>query len=212
MVKQTFLNLSVEKQTRVLVAAKNEFSRVSLKDASVANIIKEAGIPRGSFYQYFTDLEDIFYYILEEHSKDIKKRLSLNLTKYQGDLVKTFADLYQYIVEKISNKEEELYFKNIFMNMDYKLERKFLPNLEDNLNEIINSINIEPLNINSRLQLIYIIEIIEAMIMHNLIQSYHRNGSKEKNIDIFVKELLLIKEGVYKEKNWRFNLQFFITF
>ena len=85
--------------------------------------------------------------------------------------------------------------------MDYKLERKFLPNLEDNLNEIINSINIEPLNINSRLQLIYIIEIIEAIMMHNLIQSYQRNVSKEKNIDIFVKELLLIKEGVYKEKN-----------
>lgn len=201
MVKQTFLNLSVEKQVRVLIAAKNEFSRASLKDASVANIIKEAGIPRGSFYQYFTDLEDIFYYILEEHSKDIKKRLSLNLTKYQGDLVKTFADLYQYIVEKVSNKEDELYFKNIFLNMDYKLERKFLPNLEDNLNEIINSINIEPLNINSRLQLIYIIEIIEAIMMHNLIQSYQRNVSKEKNIDIFVKELLLIKEGVYKEKN-----------
>lgn len=201
MVKQTFLNLSVEKQVRVLIAAKKEFSRASLKDASVANIIKEAGIPRGSFYQYFTDLEDIFYYILEEHSKDIKKRLSLNLTKYQGDLVKTFADLYQYIVEKVSNKEDELYFKNIFLNMDYKLERKFLPNLEDNLNEIINSINIEPLNINSRLQLIYIIEIIEAIMMHNLIQSYQRNVSKEKNIDIFVKELLLIKEGVYKEKN-----------
>lgn len=201
MVKQTFLNLSMEKQSRVLTAAKNEFSRASLNEASVANIIKEAGIPRGSFYQYFTDLEDIFYYILEEHSKDIKKRLSLNLVKYQGDLVKTFADLYQYIVEKINSEKNGVYFKNIFMNMDYKLEKKFLPNLEDNLNEIINSIDIKPLNIDSRLQLIYVIEIIEAVMMHNLIQSYQRNASKEKNIDIFVKELLLIKDGVYKEKN-----------
>ena len=198
MVKQTFLNLSMEKQTRVLTAAKNEFSRASLNEASVANVIKEAGIPRGSFYQYFTDLEDIFYYILEEHSKDIKKRLSLNLVKYQGDLIKTFADLYQYIVEKVNSEKNEFYFKNIFMNMDYKLEKKFLPNLEDNLNEIINSIDIKPLNIDSRLQLIYIIEIIEAVMMHNLIQSYQRNASKEKNIDIFVKELLLIKDGVYK--------------
>jgi len=205
MVKQTFLNLSMEKQTRVLTAAKNEFSRASLNEASVANVIKEAGIPRGSFYQYFTDLEDIFYYILEDHSKDIKKRLSLNLVKYQGDLVKTFADLYQYIVEKVNSEKNEFYFRNIFMNMDYKLEKKFLPNLEDNLNEIINSIDIKSLNIDSRLQLIYIIEIIEAVMMHNLIQSYQRNASKEKNIDIFVKELLLIKDGVYKEKNWRLS-------
>lgn len=198
MVRQTFLNLSIEKQEKILMAAKNEFSRTALKDSSVANVIKEAKIPRGSFYQYFTDLEDIFYYILEEHSKDIKKRLSLNLVKYQGDLIKTFADLYQYIVEKINCDNNSLYFKNIFMNMDYKLEKKFLPNLEDNLNEIINSIDIKPLNIDSRLQLIYIIEIIEAVMMHNLIQSYQRNTSKEKNIDIFVKELLLIKDGVYK--------------
>ncbi len=79
MVKQTFTNLSMEKQNRILGAAMKEFSRAPLKDASVANIIKDAGIPRGSFYQYFNDLEDIFYYVLEVHSKEIKQRLTTNL-------------------------------------------------------------------------------------------------------------------------------------
>jgi AcrR family transcriptional regulator len=196
MVKQTFLNLSLEKQNRILESARNEFKRASLKDASVANIIKAADIPRGSFYQYFEDLEDIFYYILEVHSKEIKQRLTSNLVHYKGDIIKAFADLYQYILDKIN--DDEFYFKNIFLNMDYKQEKMFLPNLEDNLNEIIQLIDIKMLSIDSRLQLIYIIEIIEAILMRNLIQSFQRNVSREKNVEIFIKELLLIKDGIYK--------------
>ncbi len=199
MVKQTFLNLSKEKQDRVLNAAKKEFSRLSLNEASVANIIKDAGIPRGSFYQYFNDLEDIFYYILDVHSNDIKQRLTANLVNYKGDIIKSFADLYQYILNKVCENEYENYFKNIFLNMDYKLEKMFLPNLEDNLNEIVQLTNIDLLNINSRLQLIYILEIIEAIMMRNLIQVFQRSLTKEKNIEIFIKELLLIKDGIYKK-------------
>lgn len=197
MVKQTFINLSNEKQERVLNAAKKEFSRASLNEASVANIIKDAGIPRGSFYQYFNDLEDIFYYILDTHSKDIKQRLTTNLMHYKGDIIKAFADLYQYILTKITNPENEFYFRNIFLNMDYKLEKMFLPNLEDNLNEIIQLVDISTLNISSRLQLIYILEILEAVLMRNLIQSFQRTVSKEKNVEIFIKELLLIKDGIF---------------
>ena len=201
MAKQTFLNLPLDKQERILDAAKKEFTRASLKDASVANIIKDAKIPRGSFYQYFDDLEDIYYYILEIHSKDIKQRLSKNLVNYKGEIIKSFIDLYQYILIKVSSEENELYFKNIFLNMDYKTERMFLPNLEDNLNEIIQLVDIDKLNIDSRLQLIYIIEIIEAIMMRNLIQVFQRNLSKEKNIEILIKEMLLIKDGIYKR--WR---------
>jgi hypothetical protein len=82
--------------------------------------------------------------------------------------------------------------------MDYKVEKMFLPNLEDNLNEIIQLIDIKMLNIDSRLQLIYIIEIIESLLIRNLTQSFQRNVSREKNVEIFIKELLLIKEGIYK--------------
>ena len=58
MAKQTFINLSEEKKKTITLAAKKEFSRVPLKDALVSNIVKDAAIPRGSFYQYFDNLED----------------------------------------------------------------------------------------------------------------------------------------------------------
>ena len=50
-----------EKQQRLLDAAQIEFSRHSLQEASIANIVKLAGIPR-SFYQYFENKEDLYFY------------------------------------------------------------------------------------------------------------------------------------------------------
>ncbi len=196
----TFKKLAKDKQQRVIKAAIKEFSRAPLNEASVANIITDANIPRGSFYQYFKDKEELFYYIFEMHSNDIKKRLTLLLMNHKGDIFKTFIDLYKYIIEKINKPENDFYFKNIFLNMSYNIKKKFTPNLEDNLNEIINLIDISKLNIVSKLQLIYIVDIMEAILIRNIIQSYKRNVSKEKNIEIFIREITLICEGVLKKE------------
>lgn len=60
MPSQTFLNLSPEKQDRLVTAGIMEFSQRPKSQASVSNIIRSAEIPRGSFYQYFEDLDDFF--------------------------------------------------------------------------------------------------------------------------------------------------------
>ncbi|MBS4026974.1 MAG: TetR/AcrR family transcriptional regulator [Clostridia bacterium] len=63
MPSQTFFNLSEEKRERIIEAAIDEFANNSIKNASIARIISEAGIPRGSFYQYFIDIKDLYKYI-----------------------------------------------------------------------------------------------------------------------------------------------------
>ena len=96
MAKQTFLNLPDEKKEKIIKALKKEFSRASLKDSLVSNIIKDAQIPRGSFYQYFDDIEDSFYFIVDEYSKKIKKFLLDSITKNKGDIISSYRDLYIY--------------------------------------------------------------------------------------------------------------------
>lgn len=196
----TFFRLPQKKQVKIMTSAFKEFSRVPLSEGSIANIISDADIPRGSFYQYFKDKEDIFYYLLDAHSQDIKNHLVVLLNEYQGDVILAFIDLYCYILDKIKNPDNEDFFQNIFLHLNYDLERRFTPNLEDNLNEVINLIDINKLNITNKLQLIYIIDIIEAIVLRNLVQSYKRNLSKEKNVDIFIREMNLIKEGIYKRQ------------
>lgn len=64
MVSSTFLNLDEAKQQRIERALITEFSAHSLVTAQVARIIKDAGIARGSFYKYFTDLLDAYRWSL----------------------------------------------------------------------------------------------------------------------------------------------------
>lgn len=62
---QTF-SICLKKNKRLIEAARIEFSRVPLKEASIANIVKLADIPRGSFYQYFEDKEDLYFITLRQ--------------------------------------------------------------------------------------------------------------------------------------------------
>ena len=69
MPKDTFYHLNIQKRERIEKALEKEFSRTSFEKASISKIIKEANIPRGSFYQYFEDKEDAIQYMVEKYFK-----------------------------------------------------------------------------------------------------------------------------------------------
>lgn len=127
MPNETFFNLSTEKQKRILEAAKKEFSQNPLKDASIANIVKEAEISRGSFYQYFTDVEDLYLYYFHSLGKDSHKQFLLSLKQHQGDLFATFEDFFSHWLLDIFKGDNVLFYKNLFVSMDYHGMHKFLP-------------------------------------------------------------------------------------
>ncbi|CCY45032.1 uncharacterized protein BN475_01054 [Clostridium sp. CAG:1193] len=199
MAKQTFLNLNEEKRKVVEESLKKEFSRVPLKDALVSNIVKCAKIPRGSFYQYFNDIEDAFYYVIGQYSKDIKKTLLENIVRNKGDIIISYRQLYIYILDMIEKEENKDYFEKIFLNMNYDIEIMFTPNFNEGLNVMLNQIDITKLNIPSKFSLSYILDIIESVMMNNIVKSYKRNLSREKNIEIFEKELALVCAGILKK-------------
>ena len=61
----TFFRLPEEKRARLTGAAWREFSAVRFSEASINRIVRDAQIPRGSFYQYFADKDDLFFYLLD---------------------------------------------------------------------------------------------------------------------------------------------------
>lgn len=67
----TFFNLPAPKREKLLRAAVAEFARKPFADASINRIIQDAEIPRGSFYQYFTDKSDLFRFILTYFSQQM---------------------------------------------------------------------------------------------------------------------------------------------
>jgi len=66
MPKQTFNNLDSERQTQIMTAVLDEFSDYTYAEASTNRICKNAGIAKGSFYQYFEDKLDVYVYLLTQ--------------------------------------------------------------------------------------------------------------------------------------------------
>lgn len=64
MPKDTFLKLPADKRKLIERVAINEFADNSLQSASVNTIVHKAGIAKGSFYQYFENLEDLYNHVL----------------------------------------------------------------------------------------------------------------------------------------------------
>jgi AcrR family transcriptional regulator len=98
MPKETFYNLSQEKANRIIEAALDEFANVSFDKASINKIIEAAGIPKGSFYQYFEDKKDLYKFII---NLSIERKMEsflplINEQKEQKtqDIFKIFRALY----------------------------------------------------------------------------------------------------------------------
>lgn len=100
MPSSTFLNLPAEKQEKLLEAATREFSHKPFNEASINQIIKEAGIPRGSFYMYFQDKEDLFRYLVKGYMDQMLMLLEECLLRNQGDIFRALLDLYDYVQTK----------------------------------------------------------------------------------------------------------------
>ena len=100
MPSSTFLNLPAEKQEKLLEAATREFSHRPFNEASINQIIKEAGIPRGSFYMYFQDKEDLFRYLLKGYVDQLFMLLEEFLLRAQEDIFQALLDLYDFVQAK----------------------------------------------------------------------------------------------------------------
>ena len=89
MCMETFLRLPEEKRTRFLEAAWEEFTRVSFAEASTNQIVRRAGVPRGSFYQYFRDKEDLFAYLMTQARDHFIELYARIMERSGGDFFRT---------------------------------------------------------------------------------------------------------------------------
>ena len=65
MPKETFLKLPNEKKEKIIKADQKEFERFPIEEESIKNILENAEIARGSFYQYFESKEDLLRFYIK---------------------------------------------------------------------------------------------------------------------------------------------------
>lgn len=205
MPKQTFYNLPKEKREKLIEAIKEEVSRVPYNKISINKIIKLAGIPRGSFYQYFHDKDDMLEYVLQDLRDGIFKIIINSLIETKGDIFKTLNNIFNEIIEYSTKNQSIEFFKNI-LSADNIFDKILSVNDEvariKKIEKIIENINTDILRISNPEELITILEIVVSIAKDSFMESYI-DITKVNSVRIrYCKKIEFLKYGLLKQENW----------
>lgn len=204
MIKKTYYNLPKEKQNRIFNAIKNEFSKYPKEKVSINRIVKDAGISRGSFYQYFDDKLDLIELLTGDLLSQILEFAKSFLIKYNGNIFAAYSELFSAVIDLIDEKDDCQFFKNIFANLKVNgnlisdfVQYRFDPSEDEKKIEHIIGYYVNPKHLNCRTkeEISYVFNILNLVIKNGLFNIFVKQNDKEAEIEIFNKKLELLKNG-----------------
>ena len=95
------------KRTNILDAAYELFIEKSFNNTSIDDVVKSAGIAKGTFYLYFKDKHDLMERIIIRKSALILRYVLEELMKKKETCKMTFSEQMLFITEKIVDYLEE---------------------------------------------------------------------------------------------------------
>ncbi len=145
MPQETFFNLPDDKRNLIISAAMDEFSKADYNTASINQICKKASIPKGSFYQYFTDKLDLYVYIMslaiEEKIKFFSSAIAefhnltlleqIRLLFHKGVEFAKKHPLYAALGEQFSKESDDLAKSSVIKEGDKQSETLFMQMIEN---------------------------------------------------------------------------------
>lgn len=202
---KTYFNLSEEKQSRLITAAAEEFARVPLNEASINNIIKKAEISRGSFYQYFADKEDLYYYYLSLLKQDTQKMLLDSFKKAKGNLFEGYRLFFPTVLTLIMDEEHSDFFKHMFLHMDYRTGKEVTPDTAKHLeterkseHPLKKHIDMEKLKLTDPEDFSMLIKFLMTTLFGTIGEGFYKKHSREEIISAFNKKMDWIEYGLEK--------------
>lgn len=180
MAKDTFHNLSSEKREKILDVLKTVFREKPFHEVTVKEIVEESGIARGSFYQYFDDLQEAYFVILNSELGDIHSLFIDVFRKQRGDIRAALIEYGKKLRKLLFEPKTYNIYKNYFIywneNLDREWERwkSYKENHDkDSMNDIMNiHFDVEKIN--------YIKGIIHNLIRRNYVENWSQTEFSRK--------------------------------
>ena len=191
MPKATFYNLDEEKKQNITNVLISEFSQKPYSEVNVKTIVERLGIARGSFYQYFNNLGDSYFYILDNKTYDIHILFMTTLKNNKGDVSKSLEEFGNDIAEIIFRKEVYKLYKNRYLYWDESLNA----NWEHTHKDFKNAFN-EALNMGVDEEKIFFFR----AVVHSLIErNYREEWDRETFLEKYRIHIEWIKGGIFNE-------------
>ncbi len=200
MPKYTFFNLDESKRNKIIKAAKAEFLNNPLRKARVSNIVTVASIPRGSFYQYFEDLDDLYYYIVEEVFNEIFDA-GYMYSEMTNDLFEFAKISFEFDYRGFKKESRHKYMTNVFQSIEGNVEYLELFNNKriKYIEDILDRLDLSSIKYTKREEHIKMYQMIQDLKISVIKKTLVNNFTKEQAFAEFEWYLDVIKNGLLKE-------------
>lgn len=125
------------------------------------------------------------------------------LEKNDGDIFKSFIDVFEYIVSGRIDKIEIKIMKNVFLAsnclaQEFVIPRIKLEEIQENTKNVVKKIDTKEIKLKGENDLILLMEILVDVLIRNIICFFNLKMSKELAKENFRKKVNIIKRGACK--------------
>ncbi|MEE3428364.1 MAG: TetR/AcrR family transcriptional regulator [Ruminococcus sp.] len=198
MIKRTFYNLPPEKREKIIDVTRKEFRKGHKKKITINSVIKNAGISRGSFYQYFDDKLDL----VELMTSDMVDKM---VSFIKSELILNGGDVFEIPLKifDVMTSEDKAYNDMIAMtdraNLNSDLIAEYMQyrfHEYDFVGKLAPYVSHSNLNLKNEENFKYVIFMMEDAIKSAMAAVAKNPKNKDKEREILYKKVMLLKRAV----------------
>lgn len=201
---KTYYNLPKDKKDRIFNAGVLEFSYHEVFDASVNTIVRIANISKGSFYQYFTDKSDFYWFI-------VLKIIFGNITTYEellqqneGDFLATEEQLF----DSLLNLFDDTKYRNLLSNVYRNSYMDLITNITSkgstiyiDMYDTLMKFGFRGYNIKTKEDFLTAFELMRNISNHTIMTMISEQLSKQDTRDLYHRQIEMLTTGL-KKRGW----------
>lgn len=201
---RTFYNLPEEKRRKLLDAIHGELVRAPFEEVSINQIVRMAGISRGSFYQYFESKWDMLEYLMADYRETLKRHALVSLEQSGGDLFGMFLDMFDFTYAFVIEEKNNAFFKNVFsdirVNTDFLRQLASESSFGEFISELLPHIDMDSLDIRGKEDFDNMLGVLLILTGEAFAGVFFDTSSYADNRERYAARLELLKRGFLKVK------------
>jgi Transcriptional regulator len=197
----TFDKLSEDKKNMIECAARKEFSNYTYDQVSINRIIQDINMPRGSFYLYFENKEDLYLHVIRKYIHFAIDKLIKRVNGCDGDIIKAYKLSLGDIIDYCNKGTHSLMVKNLLLGLTHKIGLKLSkPDKMEIINKIFNHVDRDYFIDEYKEDLFITMDLLTNILIHALTEYLVMGIPIEKIERKYYKQLTIVSRGVYKEE------------
>ncbi len=194
MPKTTYNNLLEDRKKEIMLVCRNEFEENTIKEASVAHIVDKLDIARGTFYKYFNDIEDCYFYVLMSETRELHEIFMDTVSNKEYDFISSLEKYGELVANEIHREDKYKLYKNRFLGWTADIQIRWQEYFRENNCRLrteakffSNDISAEEMHI------------IKAVV-HDLVErNFLNNWTKQELLDKYKEQIKILENGIAKK-------------